>query len=894
MRHFFLYTLFVLIPLSVYSQTRVIDSLYTVERTTNDIREKVNILHRIVSVTWDYDFDKARIAAERELALARQTGDSESLVIALTDVGMYYYFMGDYKRSEQFYRQALQAGGSKNFGEYPAYTLTRLANLHRVQGSFDSATYYYDKTQESLQHVPPGIAQASLYFHRGWMLYDLSEFEKALPFLYKARSIRNAIGDSLLIAECWRVIGTVHLGMNHYDSAEHYLTKTLGLAERFKDTELIILTEINRGELFQAQSQVLSTIKSYDRALELLTTHPFKRYHAFALYKIGQVFEDQENYQKAIEYYLNALTMQQEINGRQEMARIQWRLGWTYNALNNYDLSSMYADKSLQLMKTINDRAGISLAYNLKGRIAASQKQLDRALVYYDSALYLRKQLGLPVYISNTLSNIATIYQQKGQFIEAIVYLKQNLELSEKLGDEETQAMALNALGLTYGRKGDFQNALASLKRAEDIVNRLGKLYAQRENNLNYARVYSGMKRPDMAAIHYERYIEIDENMRVRQNAMAVLELNALYQVEEKEKQIQLLSNENQLKETQISVQQAELRYKNLILIFSVAGILILLTGGFILFQYYQQKSKAHEELMTLHHEIQEKKEEIEAQAEELIEANDALSKLNNELIEKQEEIAAQSEELREANATITEINQGLERIIEARTFQLTEAYKELDTFFYRSSHDFRRPLTTFLGLAEVAKVTIKDTNALELFEKVKETATNLDKMLFKLQSISNVGAQQLIYKEVFIREICSNIFDSYREELARKNILTKCQVSLRDAFYSYPAMVSLILENLVENSINFAMKENPFITITVFERDQHVVIEVEDNGEGIDPKYQDRIFEMYFRGNEKSKGNGLGLYIVKKAVEKLNGTIYFTSDLGKGVIFTVVLPFAS
>jgi len=65
----------------------------------------------------------------------------------------------------------------------------------------------------------------------------------------------------------------------------------------------------------------------------------------------------------------------------------------------------------------------------------------------------------------------------------------------------------------------------------------------------------------------------------------------------------------------------------------------------------------------------------------------------------------------------------------------------------------------------------------------------------------------------------------------------------------------------------------------------------VKDNGQGIDPAYQSHIFDMYFRANYLSKGNGLGLYIVKKAVEKLEGKIFFESQLGKGTEFKIVLP---
>jgi signal transduction histidine kinase len=317
----------------------------------------------------------------------------------------------------------------------------------------------------------------------------------------------------------------------------------------------------------------------------------------------------------------------------------------------------------------------------------------------------------------------------------------------------------------------------------------------------------------------------------------------------------------------------------------------LLVGGGIFLYRYSQEKIMANRVLERLNRAVHEQKEEIQAQSEELMEANSALSKLNNNLIEKQEEIEAQSEELREANETIGEINRGLETMVNKRTSQLKEAYKELDTFFYRSSHDFRRPLTTFLGLAEVAKITVKDNYALELFAKVRETAVNLDKMLFKLQSISDLGAQQLVYKEVLIREIYNSIHDSFREELSRKGIRLVCEIDPGESFYSYPAMVRIILENLIENAVNFCVPVAPVIIARAFRRDGHMIIEVADNGPGIEAQYLDHIFDMYFRASERSKGNGLGLYIVKKAAEKLEGTVMVNSVQHVGSVFTAMFP---
>jgi signal transduction histidine kinase len=262
--------------------------------------------------------------------------------------------------------------------------------------------------------------------------------------------------------------------------------------------------------------------------------------------------------------------------------------------------------------------------------------------------------------------------------------------------------------------------------------------------------------------------------------------------------------------------------------------------------------------------------------------------------MQSKKELSKQSNELLAANRMITDINRDLEKMVEDRTRQVKQALVELDTFFYRSSHDFRRPITTFLGLAEVAKITVKDPSALELFEKVSETAKGLDKMLFKLQSISDVGAQQLVLKEVLLKEIIANVVNGFLPEIVKRKIEVQYDINLPvdRPFHSYPVLLNVILENLLENAVNFSAPECAYIKIRAYERDHFAIIEVEDNGEGIPKEYAHLIFDMYFRASSSSKGNGLGLYSVKKAIEKLDGQVKFTTVVNEGSVFAVSLPY--
>ncbi len=147
-----------------------------------------------------------------------------------------------------------------------------------------------------------------------------------------------------------------------------------------------------------------------------------------------------------------------------------------------------------------------------------------------------------------------------------------------------------------------------------------------------------------------------------------------------------------------------------------------------------------------------------------------------------------------------------------------------------------------------------------------------------------------MVFKEVFLKELTDEVLDGFGNMLKQKKIAVKLDMQERTPLVSYPAMVKIIIENLVENAIHFAGTESPFIKIKALVSAETATIEVEDNGQGIMNEYQSRIFEMYFRANEHSKGNGLGLYIAKKAVEKLSGRIHFVSKHGAGTMFTVEL----
>ncbi len=255
--------------------------------------------------------------------------------------------------------------------------------------------------------------------------------------------------------------------------------------------------------------------------------------------------------------------------------------------------------------------------------------------------------------------------------------------------------------------------------------------------------------------------------------------------------------------------------------------------------------------------------------------------------------LRSQKDQLATANEEIKRINSNLENMVAEKTNSLELINHELDTFMYRSSHNLRRPLTSIRGLAQIADITLNG-EAVKLFDKVKTTTEEMEKMLFKLTMMRYIN-QPSDFNFINFKEIAEEINQTFSSEIEQGAINYNFIIADGISFKSYPHVIKIILNNLLENAFFFVLfndRKDPEVSVDVRVNDEGILhISIRDNGCGIHPDIQDRIWDMFFIGNASSKGNGLGLYITKKAIESLDGTITLKTVLGKYCEFDIQIP---
>jgi signal transduction histidine kinase len=151
----------------------------------------------------------------------------------------------------------------------------------------------------------------------------------------------------------------------------------------------------------------------------------------------------------------------------------------------------------------------------------------------------------------------------------------------------------------------------------------------------------------------------------------------------------------------------------------------------------------------------------------------------------------------------------------------------------------------------------------------------------------------QLIPEPVDFERMVANAFEQlqFMEKFGRINKVTS--IEQKQVFYTSATRLDIILNNLFSNAIKYAdlHKEEPRLEVSIKFPDNKAEIKISDNGEGISSEALPKIFDMFYRASESGSGSGLGLYIVKEAIQKLNGTISVKSELGKGTEFFVTIP---
>lgn len=305
-----------------------------------------------------------------------------------------------------------------------------------------------------------------------------------------------------------------------------------------------------------------------------------------------------------------------------------------------------------------------------------------------------------------------------------------------------------------------------------------------------------------------------------------------------------------------------------------------------------EELESANDEISKINKALLAQRQQIDRQAEELRVANEELQK-------KTESLMDQSDYLHEANETIANMVGKLElqnQEILSKNDELLNLNLEKNNLIGIVAHDLKSPLNQIKGLLSLVRMTSKtDDETSNYLSMMDQSVVRLNEMIAKILDVEAIESRKLNLKmeSINLSEILNRVADRYVNDAAKKNIAIHRNIAESAFVLADKNYAEQVLENLVSNAIKFSPFDRS-VEINLIKNGTKSTCEVKDHGPGLSEEDKKKLFGKYQKLSARPTGNeistGLGLSIVKKFVEAMDGEIWCESELGNGASFFVNL----
>jgi serine phosphatase RsbU (regulator of sigma subunit)/Tfp pilus assembly protein PilF len=428
--------------------------------------------------------------------------------------------------------------------------------------------------------------------------------------------------------------------LNNSEKVAEYSAKGFALSQKLNFKRGIAVGTFYKGFGFWSKGKYPEALVHYKKALEIMTEIKNLRGQSFCYLNIGQTYQDMGNTPYALSYMLKGLKIKEELNDQVGLEIGYNNIGNIFFYQGNYTQAVGYYLKALKIAEERNDRLIASYANTNIGTIFYTQNKLDIALVYFKKAVTLQEILKDMQGAGSNYSNIGNIYATKKQFKEALVYHLKDLHAKESVDDKQGQIFAstgigsdyyglkefdqaliyflksltlskhtgfrrglINAsggIGQVYEEKKEYQKALVHYDQMLTVAKELDAKDGIRDAFAFHASVYTKLKQFEKALEYTELFHNAKDTLLNKDNFKQVAELNTRYETDKKEKEILLLTKDQELNAKTIKQQQL-LRWG------LIGGLFLLFIAIISIYRRYRFKQQANVILEQQKEEIQQK-----------------------------------------------------------------------------------------------------------------------------------------------------------------------------------------------------------------------------------------------------------------------------------------------
>jgi tetratricopeptide (TPR) repeat protein len=361
------------------------------------------------------------------------------------------------------------------------------------------------------------------------------------------------------------------------DSAKYYFTITSIFAKNINDYEnenfsyqMLAICNAITGNYMEAEKYIESSISIGKRNKDSIKISK-------SLYLKGKIYEQQGKLNEAIKIIESSLKIAKESNNQKQiqdcfslLGNINAVLGNNKKALEYYNMNYNYAFET-------GDSVRMHLSLGNQGIIYKRMSDYDSALKCQLLALKICKERNDKISIAKAYTNIGIIYSNTKEYEKALENYLLALEIKKEMKSQKDIATTLNNIGILYYRLNDFKKAIEYLLQGETISNEIKSINELRHANEYLALSYSKLNDYENAFIHQIKYQKYNDSISSIETKNKISELEIKYETQQKEQENKILTQENELQQTQLEKKQARIRFFIILLIILISSIITLI-----------------------------------------------------------------------------------------------------------------------------------------------------------------------------------------------------------------------------------------------------------------------------------------------------------------------------
>ncbi len=622
------------------------------------------------------------------------------------------------------------------------------------------------------------------------------------------------------------------------DSLESLLANRTPVTD---STRIQILCDLSRE--YESRNAVRALIYAR-QALLLADSLHFKFGLAKSQLRMGVVLWTQGFYEQSVEYNFKALRIWQDLQDSANIAYALGGIGANYRKMGNYPKAKDYYTQALTLSTKAHDKRGMESMLNNLGVLYFGEGMYDSALVYWQRALEIDVELRDSASIALVSANVAWAFNNKGEQETALQFAEQALRTAESIGDKRDAALACNVLAEIYMARSMYAKAEYYQRNALRLAEEYGGREIMRWSYRMLSEIARRTGNSDEALRYYKDFHALSDSMHTTETAEHTAVLTTQYRDEQRIAEIARLRDEAE--------QQSHIR--NLL----IAGVLLLLALFAAGFSRYQYKRRTE-----------------------------------SELLRQQQILETQAMEIEMANTQLAEQNQ-----------QLQDLNEEKNEILGIVAHDLKNPIGAVRSYGEMISLDEISPNEIRsISESIVQTSNRMLELVNNVLNANTIesGKMHLMLTVLEAAPIVEMLVGEYTGKAVEKGI-TLHFMNLADAASTQIQVDESAFMQIIENILSNAVKYSPYnkniwVRINKKERSQQqwVVIEIQDEGPGFTNEDKEKLFGKFARLSARPTGGehstGLGLSIVKKLVELMNGTVRCESTPQKGATFILEFP---